>query len=85
MILICRYIKKWEDLFRNIDFHTAGMKKDIGHRLQCVSTQLSTVTTEIASNTWTGNQMMCAAGLAEMQQFMPKLQTPDVRKVGRGG
>lgn len=71
VILICRYIKKWEDLFRNIDFHTAGMKKDIGHRLQCVSTQLSTVTTEIASNTWTGNQMM------------PKLRTPDVRRVRR--
>lgn len=26
-MLICRYIKKWEDLFRNIDFHTEGMKK----------------------------------------------------------
>lgn len=30
-VLICRYIKKWEGLFRNIDFHTAGMKNDIGH------------------------------------------------------
>lgn len=37
VMLICRYIKKWEDLFRNIDFHTAGMKNDIGHRLQSVS------------------------------------------------
>lgn len=43
-MLICRYIKKWEDLFRNIDFHTAGMKNDIGHNLQCVSIQLWTVT-----------------------------------------
>lgn len=25
VMLICRYIKKWEDLFRNIDFHIAGM------------------------------------------------------------
>ncbi len=56
VMLICRYIKKWEDLFRNIDFHTAGMKNDIGHPLQCVSTQLWTVTIEIASNTWTGSQ-----------------------------
>lgn len=56
VMLICRYIKKWEDLFRNIDFHTAGMKNDIGHRLQCVATQLWTVTIEIASNTWTGSQ-----------------------------
>lgn len=40
MMLICRYIKKWEDLFRNIDFHSAGMKTDIGHNLRRVSTQL---------------------------------------------
>lgn len=56
VVLICRYIKKWEDLFRNIDFHSAGMKNHIGHRLQCVSTQLWTVTIEIASSTWTGSQ-----------------------------
>lgn len=56
VMLICRYIKMWVDLFRNIDFHTAGMKNDIGHHLQCVSTQLWTVTIEIASNTWTGSQ-----------------------------
>lgn len=56
VMLIYRYIKKWEVLFRNIDFHTAGMKNDIGHRLQCVSSQLWTVTIEIASNTWTGSQ-----------------------------
>lgn len=27
VMLICRYIKEWVNLFRNIDFHTAGMKK----------------------------------------------------------
>lgn len=41
---------------RNIDFHTAGMKNDIGHHLQCVSAQLWSVTIEIVSNTWTGSQ-----------------------------
>lgn len=56
VMLICRYIKKWEDLFRNIDFHRAGMKTNIGHHLQCVSTQLQTVTIKIASNTWMGSQ-----------------------------
>lgn len=50
-VLICRYIKKWEGLFRNIDFHTAGMKNDIGHHLECFSIQLRAVTVENASTT----------------------------------
>lgn len=29
-MLICRHIKR-ESLFQNIDFHTAGMKNNIGH------------------------------------------------------
>lgn len=69
VMLICRYIKKWEDLFRNIDFHIVGMKNDIGHHLQSVSTKLWTVIIEIASNTWTGSQKGSAHGLVEMQQF----------------
>lgn len=40
VMLICRYIKEWENLFRNIDFHTAGMKTQYWHRLQCVSTPI---------------------------------------------
>lgn len=48
-MLICRRIKR-ESLFQNIDFHTAGMKNNIGHRLRRVSTgRLWTVTKEIAS------------------------------------
>lgn len=39
-MLICRYIKKLEHFFRNIDYHTTGMKNNIGHRLRGVSTQI---------------------------------------------
>lgn len=45
-MLICCHIKR-ESLFQNIDFHTAGMKNNIGHCLRCASTgRLWTVTKE---------------------------------------